>query len=56
MTVLKYLKKHKSDVVRIVGAILLAGVAALYIWAFKAGKLPHAEDGDAFDTIYGLEQ
>ncbi len=27
---------------------------AAFISAFKNGKLPHASDGDAFDSIYAI--
>lgn len=56
MSVLRFVKKHKDNVVRAVAAVLICGLSALLIIAFRNGKLPHASDGDAFDTIYALEQ
>ena len=56
MSVSVFLKKHKKDIVRVACALALCVVAALFIYAFSEGKLPYSADGDAFDTIYGLEE
>ena len=51
----KLLKKHYDTVMRVIGAIALAALMAAFILAFRANSLPHAEDGDAFDTVYAVE-
>ena len=56
MSVSVFLKKYKKDLLRAVCAVLLCAVAAVFVYAFGKGKLPYAEDGDAFDTIYGIEE
>ena len=55
MQVINFLQKHKKDVVRVVCAIALCAVAAVFVYAFGKGVLPYSEDGDAFDTIYAVE-
>ena len=49
-----FLKKYKKDLLRMVCALLLCAVAAVFVYAFGEGKLPYSEDGDAFDTIYAI--
>ena len=49
-------KEHIDDAIRITAALSLCALMAAFILAFRGGKLPHASDGDAFDTIYALEQ
>ena len=56
MSVSVFLKKYKKDLIRARCALLLCAVAAVFVYAFGEGKLPYAEDGDAFDTIYGIEE
>lgn len=56
MAVFEFLKKHTDAAVRIAVAIALCAVTAAFIIAFRAGVLPHSEDGDAFDTIYAIEK
>ena len=53
---LKYLKEHKDDAIRIGVSLLIGVVMTAFILAFRGGNLPHSSDGDAFDTIYALEQ
>ncbi len=56
MSVLRFIKEHIDDAIRITAALSLCALMAAFILAFRGGKLPHASDGDAFDTIYALEQ
>ena len=56
MPELKFIKKHSENIACIVGAVVLAAIMALLVFAFKNEKLPHASDGDAFDTVYAVEQ
>ncbi len=56
MTVSNFLKKYKKDLVRAACALLLCAVAAVFVYAFGKGYLPYSEDGDAFDTIYAVEE
>ena len=56
MQVIDFLKNHKKEVVRVSFAFLLSAVAAVFVYAFGKGALPYSEDGDAFDTIYAIEE
>ena len=51
-----FIQKHYNVIFRIFGAIALSAVMAAFILAFRSGWLPYAEDGDAFDTIYAIEE
>lgn len=51
-----FVKKYFQSIVRVLAAIALSALMAAFILAFKAGKLPHAEDGNAFDTVYAYQQ
>ncbi|MBQ9847826.1 MAG: hypothetical protein IJO64_02055 [Clostridia bacterium] len=55
--------KKRSLLTEYSGVLLRAGVAvalcalmAAFILAFRSGLLPYASDGDAFDTIYAIEE
>ncbi len=54
--VLEFLKKHKAEAIRVAAAVCICGITAALVIAFHNGKLPHASDGDAFDTIYAIEE
>ena len=56
MTASDFIKKHRENLLRILAAIALCSLVAAFILAFNAGVLPHSSDGDAFDTIYALEE
>lgn len=56
MSILVFLKKHINAAIRITAALALGALTVAFIFAFKGDKLPHASDGDAFDTIYALQQ
>ena len=56
MAVNGFLKKYKKDLIRAVCALVLCTLAALFVFAFGKGYLPYSEDGDAFDTIYAVEE
>jgi len=51
-----YIKNHLDIVFGIFAALVLSALVAVFIFAFRKGILPHSEDGNAFDTIYALEQ
>lgn len=55
--------KNRSFLTEYSGVLFRAGVAlalcalmAAFILAFRSGLLPYASDGDAFDTIYAIEE
>lgn len=54
MSVMEFLKKHIDDAIRVTAVLAVCALMAAFILAFRAGKLPHSADGDAFDTIYAL--
>ena len=56
MNMQEFVKKHFDKIVCLLAAIALSALTAAFILAFRAGSLPHSEDGDAFDTIYAVEQ
>ena len=56
MSILMFLRKHIDVAIRITAALALCALTVAFIFAFKGDKLPHASDGDAFDTIYALQQ
>ncbi len=56
MTFLLFLRKHIDAAIRITAAVALCALTVAYIFAFRGDKLPHSADGDAFDTVYALEQ
>ncbi len=55
MHISAFFKKYKDDVFRVLGAALLCVLVALFIVAFRRDMLPYASDGDAFDTVYALD-
>ena len=55
MAFLLFLRKHIDAAIRITAAVLLFALAAAYLFLFRGNKLPHASNGDAFDTIYALD-
>ena len=55
MSFLLFLRKHIDAAIRITAAVVLCALAVAYIFAFRGDKLPHSDDGDAFDTIYAIE-
>lgn len=55
MSILVFLRKHIDAAIRITAAIALCALTVALIYAFRGGKLPHASDGDAFDTVYALQ-
>ena len=56
MTFLLFLRKHIDAAIRITAAFALCALTVAYVFAFRGGKLPHSADGDAFDTVYAIEQ
>ena len=54
MSILLFLRKHIDVAIRITVVIAFCAVMVAYIFAFRGDKLPHAADGDAFDTVYVL--
>ncbi len=50
-----FVKKHFQSIIRVLAAVALSALMAAFILAFNSGKLPHAEDGNAFDTVYAYE-
>ena len=49
-------KKYYEIFVRAFAALMLSALTLLLIYAFDRGMLPYSADGDAFDTIYAIEQ
>ena len=47
-----FVERHFQKIIRVLAAVALSALAAAFILAFRAGTLPHAEDGNAFDTLY----
>ena len=56
LTVNEFVKKRFDAIIRILAAVALSALMAAFILAFRAGVLPHAQDGDAFDTVYAIEE
>jgi hypothetical protein len=56
VSALEFCKKHQDDIIRLGSALVICALMAVLIAMFRGGALPHAEDGDAFDTIYAIEQ
>ena len=56
MTFRRFAEKHYENILRVVVALTLGLIVGAFIWAFSSGVLPHQEDGDAFDTIYAIEE
>ena len=48
-------KKYYNILVRALAALMLSAVTLLLVYAFGSGWLPYSADGDAFDTIYAIE-
>lgn len=56
MTVLKIVKKHKSNIFRLLMAAVLCGIVAVFAYTFDTGLLPFTSDGEEFHTIYAAEE
>ena len=56
MTLREFAEKHYENILRGLVALLLSVIVGAFIFAFNSGVLPHSEDGDAFDTIYAVEE
>ena len=56
MKVYEFVKKHYQKIVCLLAALALSALTCAFIIAFKEGKLPHSEDGNAFDTIYAMSE
>ncbi len=56
MAIVVFIKKHSEHIKRFFAALALSALMAAFILAFRQGMLPFAEDGDAFDTIYAVEE
>ncbi len=54
MNVGEFVKKHFDKIVCVLAAPALSALTAAFVIAFGEGKLPHAEDGNAFDTVYAF--
>ena len=50
-----FVERYFQSIVRVLGAVALCALTAALILAFRNGKLPHSEDGNAFDTVYGYQ-
>lgn len=51
-----FLNKYSGVFIRAGVAVALCALMAAFILAFRSGLLPYASDGDAFDTIYAIEE
>ena len=52
-------KMMKSETLRdrllqVIGLILLAGLTAAFVFAFREKMLPQQEEGDVFGTVYAM--
>ena len=56
MQILDFIKKHYNIVFAVFSAFVLCALVGAFIFAFRSGWLPYSEDGNAFDTIYAIEQ
>ena len=56
MQILDFIKKYYNVIFAVFSAFVLCALMAAFILAFRSGWLPYSEDGDAFDTIYAIEQ
>ncbi len=56
MTLDVFMKKYKNCLFRVLASVAIGALAAAFIFAFREGMLPYAEDGDAFDTVYAIEE
>ncbi len=52
MMLLNLSRKTYELLTKAIAAVLVCALTALFIAAFRAGVLPLASDGDAFDTVY----
>lgn len=48
--------EYSGVLLRVGVASALCALIAAFILAFRSGLLPYASDGDAFDTIYAIEE
>lgn len=53
---IEFIKKHFNTVFAVFAALVLSALMLAFILAFRAGLLPYTSDGDAFDTIYAIEE
>lgn len=53
---IEFIKKHFNIVFAVFAALVLSALLLAFILAFRAGLLPYTADGDAFDTIYAIEE
>ncbi len=56
MTAMDFVKKYRENIMRLLAAVALSALVGAFIVAFRSGVLPHSADGDAFDTIYAVEE
>lgn len=56
MAIAEFVKKYYNSIIRVLAAVALSALMAAFILAFRAGVLPYAEAGDAFDTVYAIEE
>ena len=52
---MEFIKKHFDLVIQGISLILLSALTFALIAAFRADMLPFASDGNAFDTVYAIE-
>ncbi len=56
MSTEEFFKKHSRIIFSVFAAIVLSALMFVFVLLFRAGVLPYSSDGDAFDTIYAIEQ
>lgn len=44
----------RDRLLQVIGLILLAGLTAAFIFAFREKLLPQQEEGDVFGTVYAI--
>lgn len=46
--------KLYDRLIQVVGLVILAGLAAALVFAFREQLLPYQQDGDVFETVYAV--
>lgn len=52
---MEFIKKHFDLVIQCIGLLLVSALTFALVAAFRADLLPFASDGNAFDTVYAVE-
>ena len=44
----------RDRLLQVIGLIVLAGLTAAFVFAFRENMLPQQEEGDVFGTVYAM--